>query len=47
MAKNTYDYPVYLFNEGTNFEAYKLFAVANVQKNKKGCGVSEYGRPML
>lgn len=35
MAKNTYDYPVYLFNEGTNFEAYKLFAVANVQKNKK------------
>lgn len=35
MAKNTYDYPVYLFNEGTNFEAYKLFTVTNVQKNKK------------
>lgn len=35
MAKNTYDYPVYLFNEGTNYEAYKFFSVASVQKDKK------------
>ena len=35
MSKNTYDYPIYLFNEGTNYEAYKFFAVANVQKDNK------------
>lgn len=35
MIKNTYDYPVYLFNEGTNFEAYKLLGSAFVQKNNK------------
>lgn len=35
MTKNTYDYPVYLFNEGTNFESYKFFAVTPVHKDKK------------
>lgn len=35
MSKNTYDYPVYLFNEGTNYEAYKFFSVTKVQKDKK------------
>ncbi len=35
MTKNTYDYPVYLFNEGTNFESYKFFAVTSVHKDKK------------
>lgn len=35
MSKNTYDYPVYLFNEGTNYESYKFFAVACVQKDGK------------
>lgn len=35
MARNTYDYPVYLFNEGTNYEAYKLFLVKGVQRENK------------
>ncbi len=35
MTKNTYDYPVYLFNEGTNYESYKFFAVTAVHKDKK------------
>ncbi len=30
MAKNNYDYPIYLFNEGTNSQAYKLFFPAYV-----------------
>lgn len=43
MAKNTYDYPVYLFNEGTNFEAYKLFTVTNVQKQEKDVAFQSVG----
>lgn len=35
MNKNTYDYPVYLFNEGTNYETYRLLGAASVQKNSK------------
>lgn len=35
MAKNTYDYPVYLYNEGTNYESYKFFTPASVQKDGK------------
>ena len=35
MAKNTYDYPIYLFNEGTNFESYKFFCPCYVQKDGK------------
>lgn len=35
MTKNTYDYPVYLFNEGTNYESYKFFTPAGVQKDGK------------
>ena len=34
MKKPT-DYPIFLFNEGTNSEAYKLMRVAYVVKNKK------------
>ena len=35
MTKNTYDYPVYLFNEGTNYESYKFFKASAVHKDKK------------
>lgn len=35
MAKNVYDYPMYLFNEGTNYESYKFFCPALVQHNGK------------
>lgn len=35
MARNAYDYPVYLFNEGTNYEAYKFFCPCYVQKDGK------------
>jgi 1,4-alpha-glucan branching enzyme len=35
MSKNAYDYPVYLFNEGTNYEAYKFFCPCYVQKDGK------------
>ena len=35
MAKNTYDYPIYLFNEGTNYESYKFFCPCFVQKDGK------------
>ncbi len=35
MAKNTYDYPIYLFNEGTNYESYKFFCPCYVQKDGK------------
>lgn len=35
MAKNICDYPIYLFNEGTNFESYKFFGAAAVHKDKK------------
>ena len=35
MTKNTYDYPVYLYNEGTNYEAYKFFTPTCVQKGGK------------
>ncbi len=31
----SYDYPVYLFNEGTNFEAYRFFMPAYVQHDGK------------
>lgn len=33
--KNTYDYPIYLFNEGTNYESYKFFGPCYVQKDGK------------
>ena len=32
-----YDYPVYLFNEGTNFEAYRFFMPQYVQHEGKKC----------
>ena len=35
MARNTYDYPVYLFNEGTNYAAYKFFKPSYVVKDSK------------
>lgn len=35
MAKNTYDYPVYLFNEGTNYSSYRFFKPSYVVKDKK------------
>ena len=35
MARNQYDYPVYLFNEGTNYEAYKFFCPCYVQREGK------------
>ena len=35
MSKNSYDYPVYLFNEGTNYESYKFFCPCGVQKDGK------------
>ncbi len=35
--KRPTDYPIYLFNEGTNSECYKLMHVAYVVKNKKKC----------
>ena len=35
MTKNNYDYPMYLFNEGTNYEAYAFFMPAMVQKDGK------------
>ncbi|MBR1746979.1 MAG: 1,4-alpha-glucan branching protein GlgB [Clostridia bacterium] len=35
MTKNSYDFPVYLYNEGTNYEAYKFFMPAQVQKEGK------------
>lgn len=35
MPKNVYDYPIYLFNEGTNFESYKFFCPCYVQKDGK------------
>jgi len=33
MAKSKLDYPIYLFNEGTNCEAYKLFKLSYVARN--------------
>lgn len=35
MAKNSIDYPVYLFNEGTNFQAYQLFSPTYCVKERK------------
>ncbi|MFA6866689.1 MAG: 1,4-alpha-glucan branching protein GlgB [Clostridia bacterium] len=35
MAKNSIDYPVYLFNEGTNFKAYQLFFPQYCVKDRK------------
>lgn len=35
MAKNKLDYPIYLFNEGTNCEAYKLFKLSYVARGGK------------
>jgi len=35
MARNTSDYPIYLFNEGTNYEAYDFFSPAYVVKDGK------------
>lgn len=35
MSKNTYDYPIYLFNEGTNYESYKFFCPCYVQRDGK------------
>lgn len=35
MARNNTDYPVYLFNEGTNFEAYNYFKPTYVLKDRK------------
>ena len=34
MAKRACDYPIYLFNEGTNYEAYRLMRINYVIKNK-------------
>lgn len=33
MSRNGYDYPIYLFNEGTNCECYKFFCPCYVQKD--------------
>ena len=35
MAKNIYDYPMYLYNEGTNYESYKFFCPTLVQRDGK------------
>ncbi|NLL56389.1 MAG: 1,4-alpha-glucan branching protein GlgB [Clostridiales bacterium] len=35
MARNTTDYPIYLFNEGTNSKAYNFFRPQYVVKNRK------------
>src|SRR5690554_4384842 len=35
MAKSTYDYPIYLFNEGTNYAAHKFFKPSYVVKDQK------------
>ncbi len=35
MTKKTYDYPIYLFNEGTNYTSYKFFKPSYVVKNKR------------
>ncbi|HKL73756.1 MAG TPA: 1,4-alpha-glucan branching protein GlgB [Clostridia bacterium] len=35
MARNRTDYPIYLFNEGTNYEAYEFFKTAYVVKDTK------------
>lgn len=35
MAKNTTDYPIYLFNEGTNYEAYNFFRPQYVVRDRK------------
>ncbi len=35
MSRNTYDYPIYLFNEGTNYNAYKFFKPAYVVKERR------------
>ncbi|MDD3946646.1 MAG: 1,4-alpha-glucan branching protein GlgB [Clostridia bacterium] len=35
MAKNKLDYPIYLFKEGTNCEAYKLFKLSYVARGGK------------
>ncbi|MCR4661415.1 MAG: 1,4-alpha-glucan branching protein GlgB [Clostridia bacterium] len=35
MSKNSYDYPIYLFNEGTNYESYTFFCPCYTQKNGK------------
>lgn len=35
MAKKTYDYPIYLFNEGTNYTSYKFFKPSYVVKDKR------------
>jgi 1,4-alpha-glucan branching enzyme len=37
MPKNKLDYPIYLFNEGTNFESYKLFKLSYVARGGKKC----------
>jgi 1,4-alpha-glucan branching enzyme len=34
MAKRACDFPVYLFNEGTNYESYRLMRINYVVKNK-------------
>lgn len=37
MQKKTEDFPIYLFHEGTNYEAYKMFSPHKVTRNgKKG-----------
>ena len=35
MAKKILDYPIYLFNEGTNFEAHKMMKISYVVKSGK------------
>lgn len=35
MPKNTYDYPIYLFNEGTNYSSHKFFKPSYIVKDKK------------
>ena len=35
MAKNIYEYPIYLFNEGTNYTSYKFFKPSYVVKEGK------------
>ena len=36
MSRSSYDYPIYLFNEGTNFESYDFFCPSYIQTKEGG-----------
>ena len=44
---NTNEFPLYLFYQGKNYEAYKFFGVHSMKKGRSKVFISEFGLLML